>query len=208
MSIRALRAFAAAAVLTAVTSCGDVVRDGRSPAFVVIDSMGGARGNTPGSFAGILQSDVLTLITSGGSCSQTSPCPTIFNDVGQASFRLVLKDIGSPASPNAPTTNNEVTLTRYHVSYRRADGLNTQGVDVPYGFDGAATVTVPQSGSVTMTFELVRNVAKAEAPLAQLVTNRSVITTIADVTFFGRDRVGNDVNVTGSIQVDFGNFGD
>jgi len=28
------------------------------------------------------------------------------------------------------------------------------------------------------------------------------------VTFYGTDRVGNDISVTGSIQVDFGNFGD
>src|SRR5262249_25453305 len=151
-----------------------VVRDGRSPGFVVIDSMGGARGNTPGSFSGILQSDVLTLITSGGNCSQTNPCPTIFNDVGQASFRLVLKDIGTTANPTSPTTNNEVTLPGSHVSYRRADGRNTPGVDVPYAFDGAATATVPQSGNVTMTFELVRNVAKAESPLVELVINRAI----------------------------------
>jgi hypothetical protein len=28
------------------------------------------------------------------------------------------------------------------------------------------------------------------------------------VTFYGKDRVGNDVSVTGQIQINFGNFGD
>jgi hypothetical protein len=28
------------------------------------------------------------------------------------------------------------------------------------------------------------------------------------VTFYGHDQAGNEVSATGSIQVDFGNFGD
>ena len=45
-----------------------------------------------------------------------------------------------------------------------------------------------------------------EAPLAQLLGSAIVITTIADVTFYGQDQVGNQVTVTGSIQIDFGDF--
>jgi hypothetical protein len=101
-----------------------------------------------------------------------------------------------------------VTFTRYRVAYRRADGRNTPGVDVPYPFDGAATFTVVGSQGGTGVFELVRHVAKAEAPLASLANNFTVITTIADVTFYGKDQAGNNVTVTGSIQVDFGDFAD
>jgi hypothetical protein len=54
----------------------------------------------------------------------------------------------------------------------------------------------------------VRHAAKEESPLVQLQSSPTIITTIAEVTFYGTDRVGNDVSVTGSIQVDFGNFGD
>ena len=107
-----------------------------------------------------------------------------------------------------PTTNNAVTIRRYHVSYRRADGRNTPGVDVPYGFDGAAAITIPGGGTATLGFEIVRHVAKAESPLAQLSFSRVVITTIADVTFYGTDQVGNDISVTASMQIDFGDFGD
>lgn len=197
-----------AALVIATGSCGDVVRQGRSPVYLVIATLQGAQGNHPTALGSNVLSDVLTIVTTGGVCSQANPCPTIFNDVGSVTLRLEMKNIGTAANPTTPTTNNEVTITRYRVTYRRADGRNTPGVDVPFAFDGAATGTVPASGTLTIGFELVRNVAKQEAPLAQLVTNGSIITTIADVTFYGKDEVGNDISVTGSIQVDFGNFGD
>jgi hypothetical protein len=33
-----------------------------------------------------------------------------------------------------------------------------------------------------------------------------VLSTIADVTFYGRDQAGNDVTAVGSIGVNFGDF--
>ncbi|MGE0451614.1 MAG: hypothetical protein AB7Q29_18720 [Vicinamibacterales bacterium] len=182
-----------AALAAAGSSCGDVVRDGRSPVFLVIDLLGGT--NSSGEDSSFAQSDVLT---DEGS---------IFNDVGTVTLRIVPKDIGSTGNV-APSTNNEVTINRYRVVYRRADGRNVQGRDVPYSFDGAVTGTVPATGTLALGFVLVRHVAKREPPLAQLSTSTVVLTTIADVTFYGRDRVGNDINVTGSIQVDFANFAD
>src|SRR5262249_6773437 len=147
--------------------------------------------------------------TSGGLCSLNNPCPTVFGDPGQATMHLALKDIGqSAATPSTPSSNNQATLNRYHVAYRRADGRNTAGVDVPYAFDSAVTVTIPISGTSTFGFELVRNVAKQEAPLVQLVGTREILTVLADVTFYGSDLVGNAISVTGTIQIDFGNFGD
>jgi hypothetical protein len=197
------------AALGAVTaSCGDVARNGRAPVYLVIESLAASPGggsSTPSSF---LQSDVQTLVTSPAPCTATQPCPTIYSDSGTATFRLSLKDLGSAAAPASPSPNNDVTLRRYHVSYRRSDGRNVQGVDVPYGFDGAATITVPADTSASVGFELVRHAAKLESPLAQLVNNPTIITTIAEVTFYGQDLVGNEIQATGSIQVDFGNFAD
>ncbi len=178
----------------ATASCGDVVRDSRAPVLLVLDRLEGSSG-PEGKPSTILLSDVLTK-------------GSITNDPGTATFRLVLKDIGTPLVATQPSTNNSVTLTRYRVSYRRADGRNTQGVDVPWAFDGAATVTVGVNATSAVGFQLVRHVAKMEAPLVQLATNPTVLTTIADVTFYGQDIVGNAVSATGSIQVDFGNFAD
>ena len=192
-------------LVAATTSCGDVVRQGLSPVYLVISQLQAAQGNRPTQFGGILTSDVVTVVTTP---TPPCPCPTVFNDLGQVILRISPKDIGAPGTTTTPSTNNEVTITRFHVSYRRADGRNTPGVDVPFAFDGAATGTVPAAGTLTLVFELVRHAAKEEAPLVQLINSATLITTIADVTFYGQDQVGNQISVTGSIQIDFGNFGD
>jgi hypothetical protein len=208
-----MRHFTTLALLASVgfvtASCGDVARSGRAPVFLIIDSLtASSGGTTAGTQSNPLQSDVQRSITTPAPCSPTAPCLTTFSDSGLATFHLALKDLGSAAAPTGPSSNNQVTLSRYHVSYRRADGRNTQGVDVPYAFDGGGTITVPVSGTASLAFELVRHVAKGEAPLVQLIANPAVITTLADVTFYGQDLVGNDIQASGTIQVDFGNFAD
>jgi hypothetical protein len=197
-----------AVVAAAMSACGDVARTGRSPVYLVIENLQAARGDTPDELSGFLLSDVITNITTPAPCSDDNPCPTVFNDPGQAVLRIALKDIGPAASPTTPTTNNEVTITRVRVTFRRTDGRNVQGVDVPYAFETAATATVPGTDTATISFNLVRHSAKEEAPLLPLRVNPRTISTIADVTFIGRDRVGNDISATGSIGVEFGNFGD
>jgi hypothetical protein len=116
-----------------------------------------------------------------------------------------MKDAGS-STPTAPTSNNFITVNRYRVRYIRTDGRNTEGVDVPYAFDGAITGTV--SDSSTFGFTLVRIQAKLEAPLAALAVNGNTISTIAEVTFYGRDQTGRETSVTGQIGVNFANWGD
>ena len=204
------RLLAYAALVGTAVSCGDVVRTGRSPVMLVINSLAATPGGGHGAgvFSSVLLSDVVVNVTAPPPCTTASPCPTIFNDSGQLTLSLALKDIGTPGTALAPTTNNAVTVNRIHVEYIRADGRNTPGVDVPYAFDGAATGTVPASGQLILGFEIVRHVAKEESPLIQLRTSQSIITTIARVTVYGRDMVGNDVSATGQIQIDFGNFGD
>lgn len=200
------RVLAAIGVVMASAGCGNMATQSRAPVQLTIASLSAAAGATPQDFGATLHSDVITNVqqTVGG---QQVDVPTIFNDNGAAEFVLIMKDPGDPSNPAAPSALNSVTITRYRVVYRRTDGRNTPGVDVPFGFDSAVTVTVTSDGGST-GFQLVRNSAKQEAPLRALVTNPDIISTIADVTFYGRDQVGNDVSVTGSIGVDFGNFGD
>jgi hypothetical protein len=206
---RQTRLLAVLIAATTAAACGDVVRQGRGPMFLVIDSLTATRGGAAASQPqNVLLSDVITNVTAPPPCATDRPCPTIFNDGGTVTFRLSPKDVGTVGVGTTPSTNNQVTITRYRIVYRRADGRNTPGVDVPYGFDGAATVTVPATGAVDMTFELVRHQSKREAPLVSLSSSPVIITTLADVTFYGRDQVGNDISATGSIQIDFGNFGD
>jgi hypothetical protein len=67
---------------------------------------------------------------------------------------------------------------------------------------------VTVSGGTSFGFQLVRVVAKEETPLRQLRNSFSFITVLARVTFYGHDQAGNEVTATGSIQIDFGNYGD
>src|SRR5206468_4266971 len=195
-----------ATLAAASVSCGNTVRQGRSPVYLIVNSIQAANGSKPTQFSAFLLSDVLTNVTSPAPCAPTSPCPTIFNDPGQVTLTLGMKDVGTPANPTSPTSNNAITLSRYHVTYRRADGRNTPGPDVPYGFDGAITGTIAStSTSTAIGFNLVRHDAKAESPLVQLVNNGVIISTLAEVTFYGTDQTGNEVSVTATIQIDFGN---
>ncbi|HEY2432909.1 MAG TPA: hypothetical protein VGI12_09580 [Vicinamibacterales bacterium] len=184
----------------AATSCSDAVRTGNSPAYLVLTSLQGAKGGgaNSGTFSGNLASDVVTMVNG---------VSTVFADNGQASLELQMKDVLA-----TPSAANAVTMTQYHVKYIRSDGHNVQGVDVPYEFDGGlgATIGSPagtNTGSVGFT--LVRVQAKQEAPLAALAGgNGQVISTVAEVTLYGRDQNGNAVTVVGRINVDFGNWGD
>lgn len=204
----------AAVLLVAVTtaSCGsELLRTGRSPAFLSITLLEAAKGDEPSTFTSSLLSDVQTLVETeiGG---EPVEVPTIFNDLGRATIRVELKDqSGVLTGTVAPTTPiQSITIARYRVSFRRADGRNTPGVDVPFGFDGAVTATIPVGGSATVVFDLVRHANKSEPPLRNLIAGGGsiFITTVAEVTFFGRDQNGNEVTVSGLMDVTFADFGD
>ncbi len=49
----------------------------------------------------------------------------------------MLKDPGSPAPRRRRAHINQVTFTRYRVSYRRTDGRNTPASTCRTGFDSA-----------------------------------------------------------------------
>jgi hypothetical protein len=186
----------AATAAAGVSSCSSTVREGRSSAYLIVQKLEAASGAEDDQFSDELSSDVVTN-------------NTVFEDLARVTFRLAMKDIGPVGVQAAPTTNNFITVNRYRVSYRRTDGRNTPGVDVPYPFEGAGTVTVT-GADAALVFTLVRVQAKGEAPLKDLVNGSlaRVISTIADITFYGRDQTGNDVEVTGAISVNFADWGD
>ena len=177
-------------------SCGDLTRQGTASSYLIIGSLQGASGAMPDELGGTVFSDVLTVV---------DEVPTVYSDSGSVVFRLGLKDPGSSSNATSPTMNNAITVNRYRVRFIRADGRNVPGVDVPYGFDGAFTVTVFEEAAAGFT--LVRHQAKREAPLAAL-RDGGHIATIAEVTFYGNDQTGREVSATAKIGVNFGNFGD
>lgn len=191
--------------LLASVSCGDVSRTGRAPAFLVIDNIQGSAGLS-GSFGDVLESDVVT----DGS---------VIEDGGQVQLRVLLKDQGNPGATAGPSNLNWLKINRYRVVFRRAgaDGdpnnpnvRDRQGVDVPYAFEGAITTTVTNQPQFT-SFVLVRAQAKVEPPLLALRAPGGpalIISTIADVTFYGEDLAGNAFSETASISVNFADWAD
>lgn len=182
-------------------SCGEMTRQGTGSSYVVISALEGASGADDQEFGGTLSSDVITLVEVDG-----VKVPTIFSDPARVDFQLVLKDPGPPGSPASPAPPNWVTFDRYRVRYVRSDGRNQEGVDVPYGFDGAFTVTVSDSASAGFT--VVRLQAKMEAPLQALAATGNIISTIAELTFYGRDQTGREVIATGRMSINFGDYAD
>jgi hypothetical protein len=192
----------AVAMSAAMAGCaGEFVRDGQSPVRLVISNLESDDQHT-------LLSDVIQMVTSPDPCTTASPCASVLNDMATVELTLVLRDPGSPVSPSSPSLLNQVTINRYRVKFRRADGHNVPGVDVPYDFDSALTMTVPASGIAEAAFQIVRHSAKEEAPLRSLRSSNDIISTIAEVTFYGRDQAGNDISATGYMGVDFGDFAD
>ena len=208
MTAKLVKSVAFLTLAALASSCGEFTREGRAPTIVVVRSLQVARGDTPDEFGGNLLSDVVVLKTSPAPCSDVTPCATIFNDVAEVQMSLLLKDPGAPGIAANPTLLNQVTINHYRVEYRRTDGRNTPGVDVPWPFESAMTFTVLNDGVSSMGFEIVRHVAKQEAPLKALAYNGEIIHTIARVTFYGRDQAGNDVSAWADVGIDFGNFAD
>jgi len=174
--------------VASAASCSKAMRTGQSPNYLIIESLQGASG-------GSLQSDVLNR-------NPTTGATSIAADLGTAAIRLAQKD---PLGP-APSVANAITITQYRVEYIRSDGRNVQGVDVPFSFDGAVTATV--FDAATVPFTLVRVQAKQEAPLAALAFSggANTITTVARVTFYGRDQNGREVSVSGNMEVTFSDW--
>lgn len=186
-------------------SCGTTAREGRGSSYLVIDELEASSGSEATKFANVLRSDVVT------KCS-------IYQDNGQVTLRMSMKD---PTNPAGATPVNEITVTHYHVDFVRADGRNTPGVDVPYGFDGGMTGTVKAGTSLTLLFTLVRAQAKLEPPLAGLAFKYDsackvagpsggamLVSTLAQLTIYGHDQAGNQVSVSGTISVEFADWAD
>ena len=165
----------------------------------IVAAPGGRPDRPPATY---LQSDVCVRDDAGGSCR-------VFDDIGQVTTRLRLKDPGAPESPASPTTASFVTLNRYRVRYVRSDGRHRAGVDVPHPLEGAMTATT-MAGSQTAAFILVRASAKLEPPLRALTGGGGavILNATAEIDFYGHDQTGAGVVASGRIGVSFADWAD
>jgi hypothetical protein len=198
------RLTAAVLCLAVTAGCGgELLRTGRGPIYLTVVEML-AHNGAKDEDESVLFSDVLTYVDKSVNGQQVK-VPTVFSDTGVATLRVSMKN------PTALSSGiNSVTINRYRVDYRRSDGRNTPGTDVPYGFEAGTTATIAVDTEGAVVFDLVRHAAKEEPPLRNLVGNggQGFIYTTAEVTFFGRDQNGNEIVITGFITVNFADFGD
>lgn len=130
---------------------------------------------------------------------------SIINDNGIATFRNLLV---SPT--NEGSYYQDISLYRYHVGYTRSDGQNIEGVDVPFGFDSVMSATIELNEVVDIGFLIVRHAAKVERPLVDLVGlgDEFILSTNTRVDFYGRDFAGNEHQVHGWVDIEFGDYGE
>ena len=135
---------------------------------------------------------------------------SIFNDNGVADIAVLPLDPLLKIDAITPYMN--VLVDQIDVVFKRTDGRNVEGVDVPYHFTQPMSMLVPINENIEIPFVLIRHVAKLEAPLMALretTTQAVVLHLVAQVTIHGKDMGGHRVApVTGYISVWCSNFAD
>jgi hypothetical protein len=181
------------AAFLALVSCNPVEDKSESASMLLVDNVLGK--DASGNNSNFLQSDVR--LSNGN----------VAADTATGTLRAVTLD-PDPLMGTSPY--NDIVLTRYLVSYTRTDGRNTPGVDVPYPFEGSLSTVVKIGSTATISFVIVRDVAKMEPPLIQLVENDTPqeLTCTAKVEFYGHDNVNKTVKATGYLTIYFANYPD
>lgn len=180
-----------------LSSCNPLEKDSKSNTLLTVEDLSGV--DIAGNRAHFLHSDVLY-------ADPTTGASSIFADTALATLRASLLD---PKPFLGVSQYNDIVITRYVVSYSRSDGKNTQGKDVPYSFENSLTATVKVGSTTDINFIIVREVAKMEPPLINLVNQRAegVLNVTAKVDFYGQDMVKNKVKATGYLTIYFSNYG-
>jgi len=189
------------AILTAIFllfSCNPLENETESDSLLVVQNVTGT--DIDGNVVNYLQSDVQNVDSQTGQAYITA-------DSAKATLKVSLLD---PSPTVQPSQYNSVTINRYVVSYSRTDGQNTPGVDLPYSFEGSLSIQIDVGSTATIAFIIVREVAKLEPPLINLVegTEEGVLQVTAKVDFYGQDMVNNTVKATGYLNIFFANYTD
>jgi len=177
-------------------SCNPLENNTESNTMLIFENLTGT--DMEGNTVSFLESDVLTVDPDSGA-------QLVYSDTGQATLKATLLD---PQPINPASEYNNIQLTRYTVSYFRSDGKNTEGVDVPYSFEGYLSTRLTVGVSTDISFVIVRAVAKIEPPLLLLGdgSSQGILTITARVDFYGQDLRDKTVTATGYLTIYFANF--
>ncbi len=181
------------ALFVVLISCNPFENETLSNSMLVILSMTGQ--DIDGNWANFLQSDVVTSANS------------VTADLAKVTIKAQLL---SPDPINGSSQYNSIMVTHYVVSYFRSDGKNTEGVDIPYSFEGYLSTLIEIDSIEELSFVLVREVAKLEPPLINLHEGRGdgVLQLRASVEFYGHDMANKVVKTMGYLSIYFANYAD
>jgi len=189
-----LKIMAILPVILLLISCNPLEDDSNSNSLLLVINITGT--DIGGDTVEFLQSDVL----------DTSDTPTVIADIANATLEARLLD-PNPLDPGA-SQYNSINVTRYVVTFSRSDGQNTQGVDIPYSFEGSLSTLIAIDAQTTISFVIVREVAKLEPPLFDLRNggDELVLQVKATIDFYGTDLVNNAVKATGTLNIFFADY--
>jgi hypothetical protein len=193
-------ALKAAAVLSAaifLVACNPVENKSQSASLLTVTRIRST--DALGNEVGFLQSDVLYVDPLTGAQSWRADAAT-----------ATLSASTLEPDPRLGTSEYyDIQVTRYVVTYIRSDGMNREGVDVPYSFEAGLSILVSVGQPTDISFVIVREVAKQEPPLVGLrqALPGDELNVTAKVEFYGHDLANKEVKATGYLPVFFGNYG-
>lgn len=189
-----------------------MTRCARHQTVLVLTALAALVGCTPKPETVIVIESITAIDTDG------EPIGDLFSDVcrGSSGSCVVTNDnalVRMTARAEDPFTDisrfGDIIIERYRVTYVRADGRNTPGVEVPHAFDGALNFRVPVGAPASQQFMVVRPQAKLEPPLRNLAGGGGVIvlSVIAQIDFYGRQLVTDRaVTARGFLNITFADF--
>jgi len=179
-------------ILLTLSACNPIEDETKSGSILVIEKIQGQ--DYEGNAADFLQSDIIKN-------------SAVYADAATVIFRAATLD---PKPILGASQYNDIVVTKYTVSYSRSDGKNTPGVDVPLPFEGSLSALVRVGSSTSVSFVVVREVAKMEPPLVALAEGRAegVLQVTAKIDFYGHDLANRNVKATGYLAIYFANYVD
>jgi hypothetical protein len=179
-------------------ACNPIENKTQSASLLIVESISSS--DAEGNAASFLQSDIIRTDQLTGASSWRS-------DTATATLSVAALD---PAPIYGTSQYYDVTLTQYAVSNERTDGRNTPGTDVPYPFSSALSLLIRVGAAQSVSFIVVRDVAKQEPPLLNLrqaYLGDALIVT-AKIDFYGHDMANHNVKATGYLPIFFANYAD
>ena len=206
-----IRLFGLAALTAATVSCGDVVRQGSSPVFLVIDQLAGQRGATtlgapsnPLDLRRDHQRHVAGAVLGRRRRARRSSATAARSRCARRSRT------SAPRWRSRRPRTTRSRSTAYHVEYiARRRPQHARASTCRSRSTARSPARSRRAARCTLGFELVRNVAKQESPLVQLAHQQQLHhgDRRRDV-LRRRPRRQRRSRPPGQIQIEFGNFGD